>query len=137
MSRFADNIIILCRTQEQANRIIQAVMEFLSERGLKLNHEKSYIICESWLSQGYDLKAVHLKERRVVFRRTVTGMSGLKIPQELTRGKLPDAAVYEAERFFAYLIRRFGLSKKYTIPDWSLGQSGIVRMSSRTRFRWA
>lgn len=73
---------------------------------------RDYCICESWLSQGYDLKAVHLKERRVVFRRTVTGMSGLKIPQELTRGKLPDAAVYEAERFFAYLIRRFGLSKK-------------------------
>lgn len=68
-----------------------------------------YCISEAWLSQGYIIKALHLEERRVVFRYTGRFRSGLKVPKALVNGKLPDQAVYECQKFFQYLSKKYGL----------------------------
>jgi len=68
-----------------------------------------YCIAESWLSQGYRIKALHLERQRVVFRRAVDYQSALMIPKALMQKKLPDKAVHECKRFFAYLIKKYGL----------------------------
>lgn len=67
-----------------------------------------YCIADFWLSQGYKIKSLRLERERVVFRRT-QGMSGLVLPKALTNKKLPEKAVYEAQKFFSQLIKKYGL----------------------------
>ena len=43
MVRFADDIVFTARSQADAIRIREIVREFLDERGLKFNEEKTYI----------------------------------------------------------------------------------------------
>lgn len=70
---------------------------------------RDYCICESWLTQGYEIKALHLPEQRIVFRRSENYKSGLRVPRVLTERKLPDRVVFECEQFFRELIRKYGL----------------------------
>ncbi|MEY8576600.1 hypothetical protein AALD01_20165 [Oscillospiraceae bacterium 21-37] len=67
--------------------------------------EIDYYISDSWTSQGYEIKALHRHDERVVFRRVVTGVSGVRIPRALTARKLPDALVYKLERAAGRLTR--------------------------------
>ena len=71
--------------------------------------EREYCISSAWLSQGYRIMRLRLADRRIVFRRVVSGVSGLEIPKALTERKLPDKAVYEAKDFFDYLIKKYAL----------------------------
>ena len=68
-----------------------------------------YCISDSWTSQGYEIKALHLDRERVVFRKKVKNVSGLMIPRRLLTRKLPDQAVYEANAFFKQLTQKYGL----------------------------
>jgi len=65
-----------------------------------------YCICDSWLTQGYDLA-----DQRAVFRRSVKHVAGLKVPKVLLTSKLPEDTVHEADQFFAYLIEQYRLDK--------------------------
>lgn len=71
--------------------------------------EIDYYISDSWTSQGYELKALHRHERRVVFRRAAAGVSGLRIPKALTEKKLPDPIVYKLENLLKQFVREYGL----------------------------
>ena len=71
--------------------------------------EIDYYISDSWTSQGYEIKALHRNDERVVFRRVVTGVSGLRIPKALTARKLPDAIVYKLEKLLKQFVREHGL----------------------------
>lgn len=71
--------------------------------------ETEYVISDAWLSQGYEIKALHREEERVVFRRVVTGRSGLKIPRALTTQKLPSDVVYRLEKLLKEFVRENGL----------------------------
>ena len=71
--------------------------------------ETEYVISEAWLSQGYEIKALHRIEERIVFRRVVTGKSGLRIPRSLTSQKLPSDVVYRLEKLLKDFARENGL----------------------------
>lgn len=71
--------------------------------------ELDYYISDAWTSQGYEIKALHRHEERVVFRRVVTGVSALRIPKELTARKLPDQIVYKLEKLLKQFVRENGL----------------------------
>jgi len=70
---------------------------------------RDYCICNSWTSQGYVIKALHMNEQRIVFRRTMKYKSGLTIPKELMSQKLPDEAIYECKAFFRHIMDKYGL----------------------------
>lgn len=70
---------------------------------------KKFPIAKSWVNQGYEIKSLYLDKGKVVFRRTVENMSGLVIPDELIKQKIPEKAVYEANQFFKDLIEKYGL----------------------------
>lgn len=65
MVRFADDIIVCCRSEERAMQVWEIVQEFLAERGLALHPEKSYIttIDEGFdfLSRWYQAEKGHVK----------------------------------------------------------------------------
>ncbi|WP_289226805.1 hypothetical protein, partial [uncultured Bacteroides sp.] len=67
-----------------------------------------YNISESWLSQGYRIKALYVNERRIVFRRVLQEVSGLRLPKTLFRKKYPRKAAYEWEQFCSYFVKKWG-----------------------------
>ena len=72
-------------------------------------HEPDYCISDAWHSQGYEIKALHRAEERVVFRRTESGKSGLKIPKALLTKKIPEKKAYELEKILEGFVKDNGL----------------------------
>lgn len=68
-------------------------------------------IADTWLSEGYELEKLDLKNEQITVRR-VGLQSLLQIPEELTKRKLPDDAVFELETYFEYIIKKYGLRGK-------------------------
>lgn len=68
-----------------------------------------YCISDTWHSQGYEIKALHRAEERVVFRRTESGKTGLKIPKVLLTQKIPEKKAYELEKLLSQFVKDNGL----------------------------
>ena len=69
-------------------------------------------ISQCWLDNGYQIKTLHLEERRrVVFRLSADSKntSSLSVPEVLRYGRIPLDAKYELENYFQYIIRKYGL----------------------------
>ena len=66
------------------------------------------LISNCWLENGYQLKKLYLKEKKVTFIRIKKVSSKLSIPDELL-GNLPDNAVNELNQYFNYIIKKYGL----------------------------
>lgn len=71
--------------------------------------EREFCISESWTQQGYQVKALYLEERRIVFRRVQQNTSGLVVPKALLKRRLPNAATQELRAFFDYIIKKYCL----------------------------
>lgn len=52
MVRYADDFVILCRTQEQAEAALEEVKRFVHEAGLTLHPEKTHIV--DWREKSFD-----------------------------------------------------------------------------------
>lgn len=74
----------------------------------KENYQKN-LISSAWEKQGYYLWNVNFRDKKIIFRRIDEDRIGLKIPKKLMTNKIPIKAVYEAEEFFKYLIKKYGL----------------------------
>lgn len=72
-------------------------------------YEPDYCISDAWHSQGYEIKALHRSEERVVFRRTESGKTGFKIPRALLRKKIPEKKAYELEQMLEQFVKESGL----------------------------
>ena len=69
-------------------------------------------ISQCWLDNGYQIKQLHLTDRkRVVFVQTSESRNTacVEIPEVIQHGRIPDAAKYELENYFQYIIRKYGL----------------------------
>ena len=71
--------------------------------------ENGFPIAKSWTEQGYEIQSLYLDKRRVVFRRTVENVSGLVIPEQLLKKKIPDKAIFEINEFCKMIIKKYGL----------------------------
>jgi len=79
-SRFADDIIITCRSRKRAEQILGLVEEFLADRGLGVNQEKTRIASTTY---GFDFLSRHyrVKSGRVIVEPSKTSVA--KIESEL------------------------------------------------------
>lgn len=59
MIRFADDIIVTARTRSSAEQIMQAIQEFLMERGLRCNQRKTYV---AHIDNGFDFLSWHFQK---------------------------------------------------------------------------
>lgn len=69
-------------------------------------------ISQCWLDNGYQIKRIHLEgKKRVVFVlvRESKNKASVDIPEVIKFGRIPDAAKYELENYFQYIIRKYGL----------------------------
>ncbi|MBR1936320.1 MAG: reverse transcriptase N-terminal domain-containing protein [Bacilli bacterium] len=70
---------------------------------------KKGLISKCWLENGYVIKRLYLKEKKVTFIRKKKQSSRIDIPKQLLSSKIPQSAKYELEQFFNYIIDKYGL----------------------------
>lgn len=69
-------------------------------------------ISQCWLDNGYEIKRLHLENRRrVVFHLTAQSKntSSVDIPAVIKYGRIPLQAKYELENYFQYILKQYGL----------------------------
>ena len=76
MVRYADDFVILCRTQAEAQRALATVRQWVNEVGLTLHPEKTRVVDASQPG-GFDFLGYHFER-------------GMKWPREKSLGKLRD-----------------------------------------------
>lgn len=95
--RFADDGIILARTRHDATKILNIVKDFLEERGLALNHEKT---CISRVEEGFEFLSWRIQKRNGVIKTWPTLGSVHEITGELQK------LIYEFNGTQRELIRK-------------------------------
>lgn len=63
MIRFADDIFITVRTKEDSVKVLEAIKDFLAERGLRLSEQKTKIVS---LDDGFDFLSRHYSKKNGV-----------------------------------------------------------------------
>ena len=58
MVRYADDVVVLCHSQEQAAQVKAQLAEWLAPRGLAFNEDKTKIV---HLSEGFDFLAFNIR----------------------------------------------------------------------------
>ena len=59
--RYADDMVVLCHSQEQAGQVKARLAEWLAPRGLAFNEDKTRIVC---LSEGFDFLGFNVRRYR-------------------------------------------------------------------------
>ncbi len=67
------------------------------------------LISSCWLENGYSIKRLYLKEKKVTFIRNKKQLSSINIPSQILASNIPNSAKYELEQFFDYIIKKYGL----------------------------
>ena len=68
-----------------------------------------YDISQSWRSQGYEIKSLHMETDRVVFRKEIRDTEYITIPKALTSQPLPEHIAYEFHKLITDFMQRYGL----------------------------
>lgn len=86
MIRFADDIVVTARSRETAEKIMQIVSDFLANRGLGFNQEKTYI---AHIRSGFSFLSWHFQEKNGVLDIQPTDGSIKKIERDLENLVMP------------------------------------------------
>ena len=83
--RYADDFLVFCSTQEDAQQAVLLLKDWLKERGLALSEEKTRIV---HLTDGVDFLGFHV--RQYPSRNTATGWKTLTKPSKASVQKIRD-----------------------------------------------
>ena len=83
--RYADDFLVFCSTQEDAQQTVLLLRDWLKERGLQLSEEKTRIV---HLKEGFDFLGFHV--RQYPSRNTATGWKTLIKPSKESIQKIRD-----------------------------------------------
>jgi RNA-directed DNA polymerase len=61
MVRYADDFVILCRSQQEAKAALARVSELVDERGLSLHADKTSVVATHEVGQGFDFLGYHFE----------------------------------------------------------------------------
>jgi RNA-directed DNA polymerase len=68
--RYADDLVVMCRTETEARRALAALRTLLSELGLEPKHAKTRIVCLREGGEGFDFLGFHHRYVRGRTRRS-------------------------------------------------------------------
>lgn len=83
--RYADDFLVFCSTQEEAQQTVLLLRDWLKERGLQLSEQKTRIV---HLKEGFDFLGFHV--RQYPSRNTTTGWKTLIKPSKESIQKIRD-----------------------------------------------
>ena len=66
-------------------------------------------ISRCWIENNYSMKKLDFNKKSITFLREKKELTKIKIPEQLLMSNLPISAKYEMEKFFEYIIKKYGL----------------------------
>jgi RNA-directed DNA polymerase len=90
--RYADDCVVMCRTQEEAERALRRMQELIEERGLRLHPEKTKLV-DATAPGGFDFLGYHFEQ-------------GRRTPRKKSLRKLKDAIRENTRRGNGYSLGR-------------------------------
>ena len=104
MVRYADDFVILCRTQAEAQNALAAVRAWVSEAGLTLHLEKTRVV-DARAPGGFDFLGYHFER-------------GMKWPREKSLKKLRDRVREKTPRMDGRSLRAIVTDVNRTLRGW-------------------
>jgi RNA-directed DNA polymerase len=104
MVRYADDFIVLCRTQEQAQEALERVKDWVEANGLKLHPIKTRLVDAS-LAGGFDFLGYHFER-------------GMKWPRNKSMDKLKDTIRKKTRRTQGRCMRAICEDLSRTLRGW-------------------
>ena len=104
MIRYADDFIILCQSQEQAQRALQEVRQWVEQAGLTLHPTKTRIVDASQAG-GFDFLGYHFER-------------GRKWPREKSRAKFKEALRQKTKRTRPGSMKQIIEESNRTLRGW-------------------
>ena len=104
MVRYADDFVILCRTQAEAQNALAAVRAWVSEAGLTLHLEKTRVV-DARAPGGFDFLGYHFER-------------GMKWPREKSLKKLKDRVRAQTPRMDGRSLRAIVTDVNRTLRGW-------------------
>jgi RNA-directed DNA polymerase len=104
MVRYADDFVILCRTQAEAQAALAAVRQWVSEAGLTLHPEKTRVV-DTRVPGGFDFLGYHFER-------------GMKWPRQKSLGKLKDRVRAKTPRLDGRSLRAIVSDVNRTLRGW-------------------
>ena len=74
-------------------------------------------MADAWIMQGYRLKRLYINKQKATIESEYEDAERIVFPPELMNRKVPLAAKYKAEHFMNALVKEYGLSKEYIMPQ--------------------
>jgi RNA-directed DNA polymerase len=103
MVRYADDVVILCRTPEEANRALELVRAWVSENGLLLHPTKSKVVDAR--TEGFDFLGYHFED-------------GERWPREKSLAKFKDTIRAKTRRTQGDSLPQIIASLNRTLRGW-------------------
>lgn len=104
MVRYADDFVILCRTQAQAEEALDRVRAWTAKAGLTLHPEKTHIV-DATQRGGFDFLGYHFER-------------GMKWPREKSMKKLRDTIRVKTRRTQGHSLERIIADLNPTLRGW-------------------
>jgi len=134
--RYADDLVILCNTQDQAKNALAFVVEILADLGLECSPEKTKI---ATLYEGFQFLGFNISSRGVVVREKSREKFEDKLKKITTRSHNLDAKVFEElnqviRGTVNYFHTRFSnvLSYFYKIDKWLRARLRSMKYKSKS-----
>ena len=113
MIRYADDFVVLCRSQEEAQSVLERIERWMTEQGLTLHPEKTKIV-DARERGGFDFLGWHFER-------------GYKWPREKSRKKFKDAIRKETGRSNGRSLEEIIVRVNRRVRGWGNYFQGGVR----------
>jgi len=132
MARYADDMVVLCRSREEAQNALAAIKEWMAEAGLALHPEKTRLVDMTTAGSHFDFLGYRFKQsQRGKIIRLARPKSLSKLRETIrpkvrrANGKSMEAIIVEVNRtlqgWFAY-FKHIHVSEMKVIDQWVRGR---------------
>ena len=105
MIRYADDFVIMCKDEAEANRALHKVSQLITERGLVLHPEKTRVVNTNEAGQGFDFLGYHFER-------------GTRWPRKKSLKKLKDAIRSHTGRSNGHSLPVIAANLNRTLKGW-------------------
>lgn len=104
MVRYADDFVILCKSEEQARKSLERVQEWTDRNGLTLHPVKTHIV-DATQKGGFDFLGYHFER-------------GYRWPRKKSMNKVKDAIRQKTKRANGHSMEKIITELNYTLKGW-------------------
>jgi len=105
MIRYADDFVILCRSQQEAEAALALVLSLIEQRGLTLHPDKTRVVDVSAPGEGFDFLGYHFE-------------AGARWPRKKSMKKFKDAIRQKTKRCNAHSMEMIIAATNQTLRGW-------------------